>query len=159
MLQHLKFNATSRTEVKLKGEISNLKAKLKQMEQELQRSYTLEQITTVQMESKMDVADEIARADHGDSALYEKHRVNLRAWNVLTEKLQKIALNEEREDVDEKQALDESTLSADELMSQFVDCQGLIQQQERRLNQIDIKDLIDHQQALSVQYGIFILEM
>ena len=58
-------------------------------------------------------------------------------------------------DDDEKQPLQHDTLSADELLSEFMKSRELIEQQERRLMQIDdedhLNDLMLHQFALSVE--------
>lgn len=148
-------------DMKLRAEMSDLKAKLKQMEQEREQSFTLGQIITMKPESKQIMdgnygMNQMDGAGHGDDALYEKHREYLQAWNVLTDELHQIASSEESDHDDEKQPLDQSTLSADGLMSQFVIWQGVIQQQQRRFSQIDsqkhMKELTVHRDTLSVEY-------
>lgn len=102
-------------------------------------------------------------SQHRDGALYEKHTAIVRAWNVLTEELRSIytdPIGIAGGDDDEKESADSAqqnvdSLSADELLSEFLKSRELIEQQQRRLDQIDdtdhLEELIVHQSTLSVE--------
>lgn len=94
-----------------------------------------------------------------DGAFYQKHAIILSEWNILTEKLEKLAKPLKERDDDEKQPAeqDETALSADKLLRKYGESHSLIHQQQRRLSRMEnvfMSDLISHQNGLSVKYSI-----
>ena len=130
------------------------------LKETLDRSYTLDVVDDRRMQSEETKDEDEAKANpqgHGDHALYDKHRSIVSEWNVLTEKLQKLADPLKGGNDDEKQPAEpkQGALSAGKLLREYEASSRLMNQQNERLKLVDdshLSDLVSHQKSLNVEY-------
>ena len=118
----------------------------------LNRSYTLDPVHEDDLE--IEEKGEEKEIIHEDVELYKKHFDIVSEWSVLADELKALAKPLKQSDDDEKQP----AISADKLLTEYVHSYCLVRKQEtrlRRIENVNLSDLLSHQNGLSVEYSVF----